>query len=221
MWGALGQWAGALFTAIAVSVALWQVLEMKKQAQQDKEQKAIIRFLKTDGNLEIILNNINSAPIYVSQSLIFHMCEHPFRKELYYEPMNDPQIQTDSPKLIGHGDVFKTIIPLDLFLDKVDQSRYSFFTTYFISSSGIVFRRSIYIEKRLEGTFDLYIANEQMETQNIKDMKLWYTLIRNNQGIKELSMNDPDNIVYSPPPIPDDPTNLMQESPRENSQKNS
>jgi hypothetical protein len=89
MWGALGQWAGAIFTAVAVSVALWQVIEMKRQSNKSSQQEGTIRFKLNEDHLDITLNNVNVAPIFVNESTLFRVSQHPVRKQMNYQPIKD------------------------------------------------------------------------------------------------------------------------------------
>lgn len=174
MWGALGQWMGAIFTGVAVSVALWQVIEMKRQMNKSSQQEGIIRFKLNEDHLDIILNNVNVAPIFVNESTLFRVSQHPVRKQMNYQPIEDQRIQYEAPKLITHGDICVMSVPIELLVNEAEKEDQIFMSAYFFSSSGAFFRRSFYVEKSQKGQVEVYIAKEQKETLDIKEMNPWY-----------------------------------------------
>lgn len=185
-WGALGQWAGAIFTAIAVAVALWQVIEMKKQENKKNQQEGTIRFSLNDKDLlEVILTNDNVAPIFVNKATLYRISEDSARKQIGYEPIEDQRIQSEAHKLIAQGDICKMTVPLDLLIDEVEKNNQMFYSAYFFSTSGGFFRRSLYVEKKQGNQLKVYIPKDQkqIETQDLNEMELWQTMILNEKKV--------------------------------------
>jgi hypothetical protein len=187
MWGALGQWAGAIFTAIAVAVALWQVIEMKKQENKKNQQKGIIRFSLNDDKdqLEVILTNANVASIFVNKANLYRISEDSVRKQIGYEPIEDQRIQSEAHKLISQGDICKMTVPLDVLIDEVEKNNQMFYSAYFFSSSGGFFRRSLYVETKQGNQLEIYIPKDdkQIETQDLNEMELWETIVLNKKKV--------------------------------------
>lgn len=135
MWGALGQWAGALITTVAVGIALWQGLEMKKLEYKKNQQEAMISFSmnKKENQLEIILTNVNLPPIFVNKSNLYRIAENTERKQINYQPIEDQRIQAEANKLITQGDICKITVPVDLLIDEANkENKYLYQRIFFL-----------------------------------------------------------------------------------------
>lgn len=178
MVSAIGQVIGAIGTVAAVWIALLQIIEIRRQENRKNQQEGTIKFTpKGEDQFEIILTNVNAAPIFVNKAALFRINEHPVRKQISYEPIEDQRIQSEAHKLITQGDICKMTVSLDLLLDEVEKNNHMFLSAYFFSTSGGFFRRSLYVEKKQEDQFEIHVAKEQKETRDLNEMDLWRTIV--------------------------------------------
>jgi hypothetical protein len=197
MWGALGQWAGAIGTVWAVTVALKQTKIGLKQTQlaieqmedaRKKEEETRVRekeamkpeltievrtFAKEDVDIDIriFLTNTKQIPAYIYEYELVSLYIHNNNViENAPEPIISNQIITKVPQLISFGAACITEIPLSILVKSIKSSHDSkgLFRCRFLLTTGDSHTISILIEyAQYPYTLQHFLIEEEHRFWNI------------------------------------------------------
>lgn len=160
MWGALGQWAGAIGTVWAVLVALRQAKEARKQAEEAKREaeeakrpkgKISYGILRESQKLLLILTNIKPIPIYILHTEVYEVNDASGEKLGSIK-----EFKWDGNKSIPMGDTCIIEVPFSTIRQAIGNRSDVLFHFHFRSSLGDLYGGTIYVRKNEKNDTDFY-----------------------------------------------------------------